>query len=208
MHDMHKSSFAKKEKQYREQVDLMGHAHLGGKTVLYLIDGLFSGRHPMDPVPLRWTSYPFNGGWTASLLASQDPVAIDSVGFDLLYAEYTDHPRRTGVDDYLHEAALAGNPPSGTFYDPDHPTPVKLGSLGVHEHWNNAKEKKYCNLGTGQGIELVPVEMSKAAAADGSVERFRLESCEGMTFRGPMAQWIPTRFPCRASPLPERRFLP
>ena len=25
-----------------------------------------------------------------------------------------------GTDDYLHEAALADNPPSGTFYDPDH----------------------------------------------------------------------------------------
>ena len=65
--------------QYREQVDLMGHAHLGGKTVLYLIDGLFSGKHPIDPVP-QVVDRPFNGAWTSSLLASQDPVAIDSVG--------------------------------------------------------------------------------------------------------------------------------
>ena len=39
-YDMHRNSFSKQTKIYREQVDLMGHAHLGGKTVLYLIDGL------------------------------------------------------------------------------------------------------------------------------------------------------------------------
>ena len=38
---------------------------------------------------------------------SQDPVAIDSVGFDFLWNEYADFPRKGGVDDYLHEAALA-----------------------------------------------------------------------------------------------------
>jgi hypothetical protein len=156
-YDLHSRSFIKDVKLYREQVDLMGHAHLGGKTVLYLLDGLFSGKHPIDPVPRKWSSAPFNGTWTSSLLASQDPVAIDSVGFDFLWAEYPDYPRRRGVDDYLHEAALAANPPSGTFYDPDHPTPVKrLASLGVHEHWNNAAERKYSrNLGRKQGIELI-----------------------------------------------------
>ncbi len=159
-YDMHSRSFLKWVNIYREQVDLMGHAHLGGKTVLYLLDGLFSGKHPIDPAPRKWSSAPFSGTWTSSLLASQDPVAIDSVGFDFLWAEYPDYPRRRGVDDYLHEAALAANPPSGTFYDPDHLTPVKrLASLGVHEHWNNALEKKYSrNLGTGKGIELIAVE--------------------------------------------------
>jgi hypothetical protein len=35
----------------------------------------------------------------------------------------------------------------------------RLASLGVHEHWNNAEEKKYSrNLGTGQGIELVAIK--------------------------------------------------
>ncbi len=158
-YDMHKGSFSKASGVYREQVDLMGHAHLGGKTVLCLIDGLFPGKHPVDHAPRRWASEPFNGGWASSLLASQDQVAIDSVAFDFLWAEWDDHPRRGGADDYLHEAALAGEPPSGTFYDPDHPAPTKrLGSLGVHEHWNNPKEKKYSrNLGTGKGIELVAV---------------------------------------------------
>jgi hypothetical protein len=86
-------------------------------------------------------------------------VAIDSVAVDFLRAEFTTFPHWPNADDYLHEAALAGNPPSGTFYDPDHGTPTKrLASLGVHEHWNNAKEKKYSrNLGIGKGIELVTV---------------------------------------------------
>jgi len=145
----------------------MGHSHIGGKTVLYLLDGLYCGIHPidMDKGPRRWQSQPFNGDWTSSLLASQDPVAIDSVGLDFLQAEYKnppdDFPCKSGVDDYLHEAALANNPPSGTFYDPDHAASVKqLTSLGVHEHWNNPNEKKYSrNLGTGKGIELVAVPL-------------------------------------------------
>ena len=162
-YDMHRGTFSKARGTYREQVDLMGHAHLGGKTVLYLIDGLYSGKHPIDPAPRKWVSAPFNGHWTSSLLASQDPVAIDSVGFDFLWTEWEDYPRQIGADDYLHEAALAENPPSGTFYDPDHATPVRrLTSLGVHEHWNNAKEKKYSrNLGRGQGIELLAVELGE-----------------------------------------------
>jgi hypothetical protein len=163
-YDMHARSFSKDVKVYREQVDLMGHAQLGGKTVLYLVDGLFSGKHPIDPAPRKMNMPPFNGDWPQSLFASQDPVAIDSVGFDFLRTEYDDFPRKRGVDDYLHEAAQAGNPPSGTFYDPDHATPTKrLGSLGVHEHWNNPTEKKYSrNLGSGKGIELIQVELGKA----------------------------------------------
>ena len=143
-HAMHRNSFSKATKAYREQVDLLGHASLGGKTVLYLIDGLYSGKHPMDDVPRKWNSPPFNGHWTSSLLASQDGIAIDSVGFDLLWTEWEDFPRRPGVDDYLHEAALASNPASKVFYDPDHASPAKqLASLGVHEHWNNPREEVF-----------------------------------------------------------------
>jgi len=158
-YDIHPSCFARETKIYRPLVDLMGHAHLGGKTVLYLIDGLFSGLHPRDPAPQRMKSPPFDGGWPCSLLASQDPVAIDSVGFDFLWTEWADFPRQRGADDYLHEAALASAPPSGTFYDPDHAAATqRLPSLGVHEHWNNPQEKKYSrNLGRGNGIELLRV---------------------------------------------------
>ena len=142
---------------YRALVDLMGHAHTGGKTLLYLIDGLYPGVHPTEQSPRRFSSSPFNGQWASSLLASQDPVAIDSVAFDFLWAEWNDFPHMSGADDYLHEAAQADHPPSGTFYDPDHATgSTRLASLGVHEHWNNAKEKQYSrNLGKGEGIELV-----------------------------------------------------
>jgi hypothetical protein len=160
-YDMHVSLPYKSpgQGQYRALVDLMGHAHLGGKTLLYLIDGLYSGVHPIEDSPRKWNLAPFSGDWTSSLFASQDPVAIDSVAFDFLWSEWDDHPRMSGADDYLHEAALANDPPSGTFYDPDHATSTtRLASLGVHEHWNNAQDKQYSrNLGTGSGIELVRV---------------------------------------------------
>jgi parallel beta-helix repeat protein len=70
-------------------------------------------------------------------------------------------------DNYMHEAALADNPPSGTFYDPEGDG-TRLASLGVHEHWNNPVDKQYSrNLGTGDGIELV---VASFATADGPVE--------------------------------------
>ncbi len=143
--------------RYRALVDMMGHAHIGGKTMLFLVDGLYPGVHPIEVSPRKWASAPFNGNWASSLFASQDAVAIDSVAHDFLAAEWLDYPRMSGADDYLHEAALAANPPSGTFYDPNHATPTtRLASLGVHEHWNNATERKYSrNLGRKEGIELV-----------------------------------------------------
>jgi len=158
-YDLHPNCFSTKTGIYRPLVDLLGHAHLGGKTMLCLVDGLFSGVHPRDPVPQRMQLAPFHGQWPCSLLASQDPVAIDSVGYDFLWSEGTEFPRKGGVDDYLHEAALAADPPSGTFYDPNHAVATtRLASLGVHEHWNNPREKLYSrNLGAGNGIELVKV---------------------------------------------------
>ena len=142
---------------YRALVDLMGHAHIGGKTLLYLIDGLYAGVHPIQHSPRKWFSEPFGGHWASSLLASQDPVAIDSVGLDFLAAEWNNYPHMPGAGDYLREAALADRPPSGTFYDPDHAvSTTRLPSLGVHEHWNNPRDKQYSrNLGKPQGIELV-----------------------------------------------------
>ena len=156
-YDMHKSGFSKAKAEYRNLVDLMGHAHMGAKTVLYLIDGLYGGVHFAEKVPRRFTSAPFNNDWTSSLFVSQDPVAIDSVGVDFLQAELARYARMPGTDDYLHEAALADDPPSGTYYDPDHAGDVqRLPSLGVHEHWNNAQDKQYSrNLGREKGIELV-----------------------------------------------------
>jgi hypothetical protein len=155
----------------------MGHAELGGKTVLYLIDGLFGGYYA-DARPFQWGMGPFNWDWPSSVLASQDPVAIDSVGYDFVNAEWPDvvryghapHPEYDligGAEDYLHEAALANDPCSGTFYDPDHADDVRrLESLGVHEHWNDPVNKQYSrNLGTGNGIELILLG-SDAVAGD------------------------------------------
>ena len=142
---------------YRPLVDLMGHKHLGGKTLLYLIDGLYAGKHAKERAPRKWNMSPFGGDWTSSLFVSQDPVAIDSVGFDFLWSEWDDAPHWSGTSDYLLEAAQANDPPSGTFYDPDRKGDVsRLQSLGVHERWNNPADKQYSrNLGTGNGIELV-----------------------------------------------------
>jgi hypothetical protein len=45
-------------------------------------------------------------------------------------------------------------------YDPAK-TGKALASMGVHEHWNNAADKKYSrNLGKGAGIELVSVKLA------------------------------------------------
>jgi hypothetical protein len=74
-----------------------------------------------------------------------------------------------GAEDYMVEAALASAPPSGTFYDPNHATNTeRLQSLGVHERWNNDKDRKYSrNLGTGNGIELMTLEGVASAIRDG-----------------------------------------
>ena len=154
--------------QYRAAVDLMGHEHVGGKILLYLIEGLYGTR--LHSVPgERWSMPPFNGDFTSSLFVSQDPVAIDSVGLDFLRSEFNDkwNPANgNAIDDYLHEAALANDPPSQTFYDPDGDG-TGLNSLGVHEHWNNPINKQYSrNLGNGNGIELVSVRMTDDPAGD------------------------------------------
>ena len=154
--DLHESLAYNKPQagQYRAFVDIMGHPGLGAKTLLYLIDGLYGGSR-WQATPQRFQSAPFNNDWPSTILASLDPVAIDSVGLDILSQEWPDVVRIPAVDDYLHEAALANDPPSGTLYDPDGDgTPLR--SLGVHEHWNNAADRKYSrNLGKGTGIELI-----------------------------------------------------
>lgn len=147
---------------YRANVDLMGHPKLGGKTMLVLIDFLYSGRS-WDSHPAEWDMAPFNGDWPSSILLSQDQVAADSVAFDFMDYEWDDtgtmngYPQYSGTDDYLHEAALIPDPCSGANYDPNDDGGL-TESLGVHEHWNNATNKQYSrNLDpiNGEGIELV-----------------------------------------------------
>lgn len=155
---------------YRCFVDIMGHKDLGDKTILYLVDGLWGSTNFGHP-PIKWRMSPFNNDWPNSLFLSQDPVAIESVCFDFLYAEFDDdHPteglpvtydkgpfaRFPGTDDFLHQAADISNWPSDIDYDPENDGTL-LTSMGTHEHWNNATDKQYSrNLGTGGlGIELI-----------------------------------------------------
>jgi len=157
---------------YRCLVDFMGHRDLGGKTLLYVVDGLWGSINWGHPAT-KWRMAPFNGDYPSSLFLSQDPVALDSVGYDFLYEEFgPDNPsegafdprddhgpfaRYAGVDDYLHQAADPARRPAGFVYDPERDG-TALGSLGVHEHWNNPIDKAYSrNLGSGQGIELLKV---------------------------------------------------
>jgi hypothetical protein len=148
--------------QYRPLVDLLGQQGMGGKSVLYLVDAIFAGRD-VSGVPSKWTLSPFNNNWPASLFLSMDPVAIDSVSFDFLSQQWPDQALQyEGAQDYLHEAALANDPPSGTFYDPERDG-LAMASLGVHEHWNNPTQKQYSrNLGSGNGIELVYINATQA----------------------------------------------
>jgi hypothetical protein len=143
--------------KYMTFTDFLGHKDLGGKTLLFLIDGFYAARSQDGPPLLKdkWQMAPFNGGWCCSLFASQDGVAVDAVGIDFLRAEWPDLADISYSEKYLVEAALAGNPPSKTVYDPERDG-TSLKSLGVLEHWNNPIDRKYSrNLGKNYGIELV-----------------------------------------------------
>ncbi len=161
--DWHKNAHSSGFSQSREGVhtysvypDYLGHKDLGGKTMLFLIDGIYSNKFVGGVPSYKWSLAPFDGNWPSSLFASQDGVAIDAVVLDFALAEWPDAPDMMYSDYSVNESALADNPPSGTFYDPER-TGKRLTSLGTSEHWNNAAEKKYSrNIDkNGKGIELV-----------------------------------------------------
>ena len=159
---------------YSPIVDLSASPNLGAKTILYLLDGLYCARRHMS-YPLHFPNAPFfnrvepyeNTEWPASVLASLDGVALDSVGLDILYSQTKNnvdengHPRimiRENADDYLMEEALADRPPSGTSYRQDG-KPVT--SLGVFEHWDSEESRKYTRNLTPErdtGIELIYID--------------------------------------------------
>jgi hypothetical protein len=147
---------------YRVQVDIMGHKLLGEKNLIYILDALYTSEMEVNQ-PDKWQKAPWNNNWTSSMFFSQDPVAIESVGFDFLYYEFDSSnsldafPHYGAVDDYLHQAASSENWPSGITYDPENDGTI-IESLGVHEHWNNPADMQYSrNLGTNDGIELVKI---------------------------------------------------
>ena len=98
---------------------------------------------------------------------SLDPVAIESVCMDFLFAEFGKELGFSGApqfkkgssrncDNYLKEAAKGWNSKWGAYC----PNGVKTGSLGAFEHWNNAHDKQYSrNLGENKGIELYEIKM-------------------------------------------------
>ncbi len=137
---------------YNCLADLIAFKHMGAKTLLYMLDHLYGAATQVTGV----TRYKSLGDhWSASLFMSQDPVAIDSVGLDFVRNEPAETECRGCPENYLHEAALAGEPPSKTVYDPSQER-KPVASLGVHEHWNNATDRQYSrNLGKREGIELV-----------------------------------------------------
>ena len=167
---------------YRVQVDFMSHTLTGDKNLVYIMDALWATDWELDK-PIKWKMPPFNNGFTSSIFASLDPVAIESVGYDFLRSEFTASSgadtsvQMSGVDDYLHQAADSANWPPGIKYDPNN-TGVYIPSLGVHEHWDNAFHKEYSrNLGTGLGIELIDIEQSSSEGVEDRgehPENFRL----------------------------------
>lgn len=138
------------------QVDLLGSDYLGGKTLLYIGDGLYATLNDHRTI-YHFQMYPFNDDWTNSLFFSQDPVAIDSVMYDFLHTEGPNPIE--GSQNYLHESA---EPKSNT-YDPENDGTYFTESLGVHEHWDTTvsifSNERYTGP-NGNGIDFIPIATS------------------------------------------------
>ncbi len=133
------------------QVDLLGSDQLGGKTVLFIGDGLYATLNDHRTI-YHFQMYPFNDDWTNSLFFSQDPIAIDSVMYDFLHTEGPCPIE--GSQNYLHQAAVLKE----NYYDPEHDGTYLSGSLGVHEHWDTSvdifSKERYSGV-QGSGIDFV-----------------------------------------------------
>lgn len=156
-----------KEGDYSAYVDLMSSPNLGKKTLLYIVDGLYGMQTNVGaPKPDRDKWETLGNRWSSSLFMSLDPVAIECVCLDFLYAEFGNELGFSGApqfpkgssrncDNYLKEAAKGRNDKFGDY----RPNGVKTGSLGVFEHWNNCHDRQYSrNLGKKKGIELYQVK--------------------------------------------------
>ena len=126
---------------YKTFVDWMAHKDMGQKTLLFLIDGTYGSRDVNGPPAPKWQKEPFGGDWACSLIVSQDEVACDAVGMDILIGEWPEYGSLNYCDEYLREAASIPFAPSGTTYKQEG-KPLEQ-SLGLFEHWNNQKERKY-----------------------------------------------------------------
>ncbi len=127
---------------YKTFVDWMSHKHLGQKALLFLIDGTYGSRDVNGAPNPKWMKAPMNGDWACSLIVSQDEVACDAVGMDIIINEWPEFGSLNYCDEYLREAASIPNVPSGTVYKQEG-KPLEH-SLGLFEHWN--KEHKYTKI--------------------------------------------------------------
>jgi hypothetical protein len=143
------------------QVDLLAHDQLGGKTLLYIGDGLYATKKDHSTIDY-FTMYPFNNDWTNSLFFSQDPVAIDSVMYDFLHTEGTNPIE--GSQNYLHQAAE----PTPATYDPENDGIFLEKSLGVHEHWDTTTNifspNRYSGPGEN-GIDFIAMGQNDSSPA-------------------------------------------
>jgi len=159
VHNYHTSGFTKGNPT--PQTDLLSHEHIGGKTFLYLGDGLYPTKIDHSTID-KFEMYPFNNDWTNSLFFSQDPVAIDSVMYDFLHTEGTNPCE--GSQNYLHQSAI----PNENTYDPENDGIYLSESLGVHEHWNKTVDifspDRYSGI-TGNGIDFVAIGAEHAKPA-------------------------------------------
>lgn len=127
---------------YKTFVDWIAHPDLGGKCLLFLIDGTYGSRDVNGKPSPKWQKAPFNDEWACSLILSQDPLAGDAVAMDMIIKEWPEFGSLNYCDEYLLEAATIPHTNSGTVYMQNgkpltHP-------LGLFEHCD--KEGRYTKL--------------------------------------------------------------
>lgn len=137
---------------YKTFVDFIGHKNLGGKTLLYLIDGTYGSRDVNGKPFPKWQKEPFNNEWCCSIIVSQDGVACDAVAMDLLLNEWPEFGSYNYCDEYLLEATTLPNAHSGATYDPERDGKPLTEPLGLFEHCDQNRhytklDMQYRNLG-------------------------------------------------------------
>ncbi|MBQ9356907.1 MAG: DUF362 domain-containing protein [Prevotella sp.] len=120
--------------QYKTFVDWISHKDLGQKALLFLIDGSYGSRDVNGAPNPKWMKEPFCGDWACSIIVSQDELACDAVGMDIIINEWPEFGSLNYCDEYLREAASIPNTPSGTVYKQGG-EPLQQ-PLGLFEHWN------------------------------------------------------------------------
>ncbi len=136
---------------YKTFVDWISHPDLGGKCLLFLIDGTYGSRDVNGKPFPKWQKAPFNNEWACSLILSQDPLAADAVAMDMLINEWPEFGSMNYCDEYLLEAATIPNTNSGTQYLQNGKPLTR--PLGLFEHCD--KQGRYTKIDL-QYIKLTP----------------------------------------------------